>query len=453
MATRLLLRVLQAGVIRYEVGGWPAPWGIEYRLDLLSAFVLCFVAGMGALVISFAPLSLEKEIPRRRQYLFCSLYLLCLTGLLGIVITGDLFNLFVFLEISSLSSYALISLGMTRRALVAAFQYLVMGTIGATFILIGIGLTYQMTGSLNMLDLAERLRAYTTQGGSSYGAGGLRLLDRRHQPENGAVSAAPLVAECLRLCALGGHDPAGGNGHQGFGLRAAAGDLHVFQPGFAFETLPLDTELMVLSLIGIFVASTSAIFQNNLKRMLAYSSIAQVGYMVLGISFGSATGLTAGIVHMFNHALIKGGLFMAVGCLALRLPSLELQELRGIGRRMPWTTFAWVLGGLGLIGVPLTAGFISKWYLILAAMQAGHGAVAALILISSLLSLVYVWRFVEVAYFAPTSPTAPPLAETPLAMLVPTYVVIGATLVFGVWTTFSAGVAHRAALQLLGADA
>jgi multicomponent Na+:H+ antiporter subunit D len=175
--------------------------------------------------------------------------------------------------------------------------------------------------------------------------------------------------------------------------------------------------------------------------------------MVLGISIGSAAGLTAGMVHMFNHALIKGGLFMAVGCLALRLPSLELDNLGGIGRRMPVTTFAWVLGGLGLIGVPMTAGFISKWYLILAAMQSGHGVVAALVLISSLLSLVYVWRFVEIAYFAPTPEGSSPLTEAPLAMLIPTYVVIGGTLVFGAWTALSAGLAQRAALQLLGADA
>ena len=121
------------------MGGWVAPWGIEYRVDTLSAFVLLFVSGIGATVLSYAPLSVDREIPRNLHYLFYTEYLLCLTGLLGIVITGDMFNVFVFLEISSLSAYALISLGKSRRALTASFQYLVMGTIGATFILIGIG--------------------------------------------------------------------------------------------------------------------------------------------------------------------------------------------------------------------------------------------------------------------------------------------------------------------------
>jgi multicomponent Na+:H+ antiporter subunit D len=191
--------------------------------------------------------------------------------------------------------------------------------------------------------------------------------------------------------------------------------------------------------------------------MLAYSSIAQVGYMTLGISFATTGGVTAGIVHLFNHALIKGGLFMAVGCFALRLPSLNLDDMRGIGRRMPITTFAWVLGGLGLIGVPVTAGFISKWLLIMAAFEARtiypedrYTVCAVLVLVSSLLSLIYVWRFVEVAYFQEPPLDRPDTCEAPVAMLIPTYVVIVATLVFGVWTTYSAGIAEQAARAVLG---
>ena len=159
VSVALLRQVLEVGAITYELGGWAAPWGIEYRVDALGAFVLLFVSGIGALVLTYAPRSLIDEVPAGRQYLFCTLYLLSLTGLLGIAITGDLFNVFVFLEIAALSSYALIALGGRRQALPAAFQYLIMGTIGATFILIGIGLMYQMTGTLNMVDMADRLPA------------------------------------------------------------------------------------------------------------------------------------------------------------------------------------------------------------------------------------------------------------------------------------------------------
>ncbi|MDP6927322.1 MAG: proton-conducting transporter membrane subunit, partial [Rhodospirillales bacterium] len=145
--------------IVYFLGSWAAPWGIEYRIDTLSAFVLVIVAGIGSITMLFAPTSVAAEIPKDRIYLFYTMYLLTLAGLLGIAVTGDAFNLFVFLEISSLSSYVLISLGSQRQALTAAFRYLILGTVGATFYVIGVGLMYQMTGTLNMADLAERLPA------------------------------------------------------------------------------------------------------------------------------------------------------------------------------------------------------------------------------------------------------------------------------------------------------
>ena len=366
LTVRLLLLVMTDGTQTYEMGGWQVPWGIVYRVDMLSAFVLLFISGIGAIVLSYAPLSIEREIPRHQHYLFCTEYLLCLAGLMGIVITGDMFNLFVFLEISSLSAYALISLGNSRRALTASFQYLVMGTIGATFILIGIGLMYMMTGTLNMTDMAQRLQQPVSAGGDTQIAIDTRTI---------AVAFAFLSVGISLKMAL-------------FPLHMWLPNAYTFAPsavtafiaatatkvsvyvllrfvftiygnGYAFGKLPFDPDLTILSLIGIVAASTAAIFQQNIKRMLAYSSIAQVGYMVLGISLASVDGLTGGIVHMFNHALIKGGLFLAMGCLAYRLGSLQLDDLRGIGKRMPLTMFAWVLGGLGLIGVPATAGFIN----------------------------------------------------------------------------------------------
>ena len=153
----LLQQVMTSGVISYELGGWQAPWGIEYRIDKLNAFLLLIISGISTIVLVAAQTSIEKEIAKSKQVYFYILYLLSLTGMLGIVATGDAFNVFVFLEISSLSAYALIALGKNKQALWASYQYLIMGTIGATFILIGIGLMYQMTGTLNMHDLSERL--------------------------------------------------------------------------------------------------------------------------------------------------------------------------------------------------------------------------------------------------------------------------------------------------------
>lgn len=155
----LLNEVLATGVVSYKLGGWAAPWGIEYRIDKLNSYLLLLVSGVSTIVLIAAQTSIRKELPENRHTYFYTAYLLCLTGLLGILATADAFNVFVFLEISALSSYTLIALGTDRRALTASYQYLVMGTIGATFIIIGVGLMYMMTGTLNMYDLAERLPA------------------------------------------------------------------------------------------------------------------------------------------------------------------------------------------------------------------------------------------------------------------------------------------------------
>ena len=153
----LLLQVLDHGTVRYEIGNWVAPWGIEYVVDELNAYILLVITAIGSVVMPFALRSVPAEIGKRGVYLFYTMYLLCLSGLIGMTVTGDAFNVFVFLEISSLSSYTLISLGRNRKALYAAYQYLLMGTIGAIFFLIGVGLLYMMTGTLNMADLAARI--------------------------------------------------------------------------------------------------------------------------------------------------------------------------------------------------------------------------------------------------------------------------------------------------------
>jgi multicomponent Na+:H+ antiporter subunit D len=149
----------------------------------------------------------------------------------------------------------------------------------------------------------------------------------------------------------------------------------------------------------MFVASTIAIFQTDLKRLFAYSSVGQIGYIILGLSFDSVSGLTATIVHLFNHGVTKGAMFLLLGCVALVMGGTSLARVQGLGRRMPLTSFGIVLCGLSLIGVPGTAGFVSKWYLILAALEKGQWWLVFLIVLSSLLAVAYVWRFVEAAYF------------------------------------------------------
>ena len=208
--------------------------------------------------------------------------------------------------------------------------------------------------------------------------------------------------------------------------------------------------MLGLSLAAMFAASAVAIFQNNLKRLFAYSSVAQIGYITLGLSFDSGTGLTASIVHLFNHAVTKGALFLLIGGAVAVTGRSTLSRLSGLGRVMPLTSFGIVLGGLSLIGVPGTAGFISKWYLILAALEQGHWWLAIAIVTSSLLAVAYVWRFVEVAYFRSPHAHLAARREAPLAMLVPAWILVGATLYFGLETSVTVGSATNAAAMLLG---
>ncbi len=442
----LLRQVWEGGTIRYFLGGWAAPYGIEYRLDLANAFVILIVGTVAAVVIPYARTSVAKEIEEDRGALFYAAFILCMTGLLGIAVTGDVFNVFVFLEISSLSAYALIALGNDRRALTASYQYLIMGSVGATFIVIGIGLVYVMTGTLNMVDLAERLPAVadtrTIPVAFTFFTVGITLklalfplhlwLPNAYTYAPSAVTAfiastATKVAVYLLLRFF----------------------FTIFGASFSFDEMQLDLVLMPLALIAILAMSLVAIYQQNVKRLLAYSSVAQIGYMVLGISLASVLGVTAGILHLFNHALMKGALFMAMGCVMYRIGSVHVDRMAGLGRAMPWTMAAFVAGGLSIIGVPLTVGFVSKWYLVQAALEQGLWPVAVVVLIGSLLALMYVWKVVEVAYFRQSDPNAG-IREAPLTLLVPTWVLVAANFYFGIDASVTAGIATRAAEVLLG---
>ncbi|MBT3928913.1 MAG: monovalent cation/H+ antiporter subunit D family protein [Rhodospirillaceae bacterium] len=443
----LLIRVLADGTISYHLGGWAPPFGIEYRLDAVNSFVLLVITGIAAVVTPYARQSVAQEIAAPRHNLFYALYLLALTGLLGITATGDAFNIYVFMEISSLASYVLIALGPSRRARAAAFQYLIMGTIGATFLLIGIGLLYMMTGTLNLADLSVRIHevpdmrpiyaafAFVTIGVLIK----LALFPLHIWLPNAYTYAPTAVSAFLAASAtkVGAYVL----------LRFV---FTLFGQEFSFERMPLMEILMPLSLVAILVGSGVAIFQTNLKRLFAYSSIAQIGYLALGISFASTSGLTGAIVHIFNHAMMKGGIFLALGCIMLRTGSVELSALNGLGRRMPFTMAALVIGGLGLVGVPVTSGFVSKWYLVQAALEADLWPVALLILLGSLLALIYVGRVIEAAYFRTPAPEAPAYREAPWQMLLPTWILIAASLYFGVHTEITVGVAERAAATLLG---
>ncbi len=445
MALLILRRVMDEGTIRYFMGGWAAPIGIEYRIDPVNGWVLVIVASIGAVVMPYALASIEREIEPQRIPLLYAALLLCLSGLLGITVTGDVFNLFVFLEISSISAYALIAAGPDRRALHAAYKYLIMGSIGATFIVIGIGMMYVMTGTLNMLDLAERLpdvSSRTVSVAFTFLTVGISLklaLFPLHLWLPDAYTFAPSTVTAFLASTA---------------TKVAVYMLvrfffTIFGPFFSLEIMGVQGVLLPLAVVAVLSASTAAIYQRNVKRLLAYSSVAQIGYMVLGISLASVTGLTAGLLHLFNHAIMKAALFMAMGAVMYQVGSVRIEAMQGLGRKMPWTMAAFTVGGLSLIGIPGTVGFISKWYLVLGAVQAGLWVVAALILVGSLMAVVYIWKVVEAAYFT-EFPGGFEVKEAPLSMLLPIWVLVVANVYFGINATLTAGIATRAAGILLG---
>ncbi|MEM9168205.1 MAG: monovalent cation/H+ antiporter subunit D family protein [Pseudomonadota bacterium] len=449
LCARLLAAVPDGGALSYALGDWAPPIGIEYRIDLANGIILTLVSGIASLVLPFSFNSIKSEIDDRQLSNFFGALLICMTGLMGVAITGDAFNVFVFLEISSLSTYALIALGARadRRALTASFNYLVMGTIGATFFVIGIGLLYQATGTLNMADLHAKLAGQdnrVVQAGFAFIIVGMGLkaamfpihlwLPNAYTYAPSAVSAfvaatATKVAIYVLVRFI----------YTVYGL-----DFSFMQEAFLYIFLPI-------GIVGMFGASTVAIFQEDVKRLLAYSSVGQIGYILLGIGLGTQAGLSAALVHLVNHGLMKGALFMAVACVVYRLGSKNCHAFEGLARRMPFTAAAFIFSGLSLIGVPLTVGFVSKWQLLKASFEADYAFVGFLIVASSFLAVIYVGRIVELILLRP-APTEGPYAgdvkEAPALMVVPMLLLVAANIYFGVQTEFTASIADAAAAAL-----
>jgi multicomponent Na+:H+ antiporter subunit D len=438
--------VQAGGPVSYAMGGWAPPVGIELRIDELGAYVMILVSLIATAVLIYGRQSVKAEIKEDLRGYFYAMYLLCMCGLLGIVITGDAFNAFVFMEISSLAMYTLIALGSDRRALAASFQYLIMGTVGATMYVIGVGLLFTLTGTLNLVDLSNQLALQLASpaaiAGMAFIVVGLSLkvaLFPLHLWLPNAYAYAPSVVTAF--------------------LAATATKVSiyllmrylysVFGFGFAIEQTPIPEMILLLSIGAIFAGSFTAIFQENVKRMLAYSSVAQIGYITLGMAIANATGLTGSLVHIFNHAVMKGALFMLVGGIALQIGTVRLSDLAGAGRQMPLTFFGILLGGFSMLGVPGTVGFVSKWYLAIGALENGWWWLVILLMLSSLLVLAYMGRIIEVAFFRERPAGAPVLTDPPKAMLMTSWVFIIACIYLGLDTSFTVGVAQQAVDTLM----
>ena len=449
-AISLLLyqQVSTGGTLIYALGDWPAPIGIVYVIDKASALVLPVISGIAFVVTLAARHLVEREIAARDQPLFYTAWLLTLAGMLGQITTGDAFNIFVFLEIASLSGYALVAMGAgtDRRALPAAFNYLILGTVGATFYVIGLGLLYMLTGTLNIIDLSNRIadvestRAlYTALAFMALGLFLKMALFPLHfwlVPAYGyapSAVAALMAATATKVSVY-------------VLMRVFFG---IFGAEFSSITDNFGLLIMTLGIFAAFVGTLAAIVETDLKKLFAQSSIAQLGYIAIGFGLMNKAGLVASFIHVVNHAMMKGAIFLALGIIAVQTGLVSIRHIAGAGRQIPMTMAAILAGGLALIGVPLTAGFISKLYLIRALIASELWLIALLTFISSALALAYIWKIVEAAWLQPRPAGAPQLNET-IGQWLPAWILVGVTIALGVYATPLVEAASAAAATLLG---
>ncbi|SDM15672.1 multicomponent Na+:H+ antiporter subunit D [Halogranum gelatinilyticum] len=394
LATAVAATVYGGGTpLAAGVGGFTPPFGIELVVDGLNAAVIVLVSAVTAGVLVYARRAGPHSVA------FHTATLLLLAGLSGMTITGDMFNLYVFLEITGLAAYALVATGDDGRAAVGALKYLLVGTVGASLFLIGIGYAFVATGTLNMADLAANLgSADPTLVGASFAlvATGLAVktaLFPLHTWQPEAYASAPDSVSGL-IAALVSTVSA---------YALARVTFSVYTVDFLTSSAFAQEFLLALAAVSIVAGSVLAVMQTEIKRMLAYSSVSQFGLVVAGVAIANEAALTGSLVHLVGHAVMKGGLFLTAGALAVVAGARTVDDYEGLGARAPLLSAAFAVLSLSMVGVPPAVGFVGKWYITLGAIQAESWPIAVVILLSTLLTLAYFIRLVERMYFRTSS--------------------------------------------------
>lgn len=446
----LTFRVWREGVFSYSLGGWAAPWGIEFVVDHFSVFMLLTLTGVGFLILVYATRDLHHELKQDVIGWYYTLYLLLMASMVGLALTNDLFNLFVFVEICAIASCAIISIKEDRECIEASLKYLILSAVGSGAMLLGIAMIYMVTGNLNLTYVTEALP---------------RALEL--YPRNIVVAMALFTA--------------------GIGVKAALFPLHVWLPDAhssaptpssailsglvikiyaavfiklflkmfpwdVYETIPLMTIILIMSSVGVVVGSMFAIVQEDIKKMLAYSSVAQIGYVFLGIGLLSHNATLGGILHIFNHALMKSMLFMSAGAIIYCTGIRRISDLKGIGTRMPLVMSVFSIGAFSMVGIPMTNGFISKWYLAIGALDVDKPLYVAVILLSSLLNGVYYLPIVVNAFFGERKEPLTVSHKLPWQMAFPLVILASAIIITGVFPRLMLGLADKAVMSLLNSN-
>ena len=376
------------GVLTYNVGNWPPPAGIGLVLDGLTAFMLVIVNLVAFFVAVYSVSYMEKFTAKWKFY---TLFFLMMAGMNGVIITGDIFNLFVFLEIAAVASYALVAFGTERFELEAAFKYAVMGTVGSLFILLGIAFLYSYTSTLNMADMGN-------------------ILAQK------GITNIILLTSVLFL--------------MGFGLKSALVPFHAWLPdahpsapapisamlsGVLIKSLgvyclcrifynvigmnpSLSSVLLFLGTLSMVVGGLLALGQWDFKRLLAYSSISQIGYIILAIGLGTPLGILAGLFHLFNHSIFKSLLFLNSGAVEYSAGTRDLKKMGGLSKKMPVTFATNFIASMSISGIPPFSGFFSKLLIIIAAVQAQRLGYAFWAVLVSVLTLAMYLKVLKFAF-------------------------------------------------------
>ncbi|MCI0528571.1 MAG: hypothetical protein L0Y56_14120 [Nitrospira sp.] len=385
-----LSRTLHLGPIRYPLGGWAPPIGIEWRLDGFSGLAIVLISFVALIAVVYAGPGVRTTLGPKAIH-FYTLVMLLISALTGMVMAADFFNLFVFLEVAALTGYALVAVA-GGQALIAAFRYLILGTIGASFYLLGVGYLYAATGTLNMADLAQKLpgllESKAVLSGLVFIMIGLGIKMAlvplhgwlpdayAHAPE----SVIPLLAALITKVAL---------------VALARIIFWVWGVDVIWTKVPFMVYLGWIGMIATLTGTLLALSEQNLRRTFAYGGISHVGLVVMGISLGNLTGFAGGVFYLMTDAVMQLGLFFVAGTMAFHYGVRELADLVHLRGRMPWMTAALIVTALSMVGIPPTGGFFGKWYILMGALEIKNYAVVGVIILSTVLTLVYFARILE----------------------------------------------------------
>lgn len=436
------------GPFSYYLGLWPPPWGIEFFANYLSVYIVFVLTSISLLVIIYASKDLHHDLKEEVIGWYYTLYSLLLGAMIGIAFTNDFFNMFVFIEIAAISACGIVSVKNDRRCIEASLKYLILSGLGSGCFLLAVAMIHMLTGHLNFRFVATAM----PQAFENY-------------PYNLVIILSLLIVSLTVKAALfplhvwlpDAHSTAPSPSSailSGLVIKVyAVAMVKIFTQVFpeqVFEAIPVLEIILLLSVLAMIFGSVFAMVQTDIKRMLAYSSVAQIGYVFLGIGLFGVQALTGGLIHIFNHAVMKSMLFLAAGLIIYAAGIRDLRDLKGIGMRMPLTMSAFAIGAFSMVGIPGTNGFISKWYLALGAIDLGRPIFVAVILLSSLLNGLYYFPIIIDAFFGakidrPTSEHT----DVPLAMLVPMLILAGSVIFFGFYPGPLLDYIESAILQVL----